>query len=70
MTCYQAACVREFAVDQHGATMLEYALLAALLSLSAIAGISTSGKAAAGTFEQVGVKIASGTGVPVPLSFP
>lgn len=52
--------------------MIEYALLAALISLTAIAGITSAGSAAASQFWEAGRGIASGTNIqdPPPVLVP
>lgn len=45
--------------NERGASMLEYALLAALIAVVAIAGISTLGKEASESFSRVGSSITS-----------
>jgi pilus assembly protein Flp/PilA len=45
--------VKGFIRDEDGATMIEYALLAALVAVAAIAGLKTLANALKGTFTKV-----------------
>lgn len=38
-----AACVRAFAVDEHGATSIEYGMIAALISIAIVAAATQLG---------------------------
>ena len=49
--------IRRFLKDTAGATMIEYAILAALVSVVAIAAITTVGSSVNTTFGTVGTKL-------------
>ena len=49
--------VRQILKDKAGATMIEYAILAALVSIVAIAAITTVGSSVNTTFDTVGTKL-------------
>ncbi len=48
--------------SERGATMIEYALLACLICLTAIAGVTTAGKSSATTFLDTGKNIGRASG--------
>jgi pilus assembly protein Flp/PilA len=48
--------------DEQGATAIEYGLIAALIAVAAIAGMSALGTTLQGTFNNVSTKMTPGTG--------
>jgi pilus assembly protein Flp/PilA len=48
--------------DQSGATAIEYGLIAALIAVAAIAGMTSLGTTLRGTFNNVNSRMAPGTG--------
>ena len=53
--------IRKFAKDVEGASMIEYAILASLISVVAIAAITTVGTNVNTTFTTVGNQIGGGS---------
>jgi len=51
--------IKNFLNDEDGATMIEYALLAALVAVAAIAGLKTLANAMKGTFTKVSTDLVS-----------
>ena len=49
-----------FLKNKSGATAIEYGLIAALISVAIIGGVTTLGKNTQGTFNKVGTEIAKG----------
>ena len=50
----------KFLQDKSGATAIEYGLIAALISVAIIGGVTTLGSNTQGTFNKVGTEIAKG----------
>ena len=50
----------QFLKDKSGATAIEYGLIAALISVAIIGGVTTLGSNTQGTFAKVGGEIAKG----------
>jgi pilus assembly protein Flp/PilA len=53
--------IKNFLNDEDGATMIEYALLAALVAVAAIAGLKTLANAMKGTFTKVSTDLTAAT---------
>lgn len=63
-------CVQQFIIDDSGATLIEYALIAGLVSLGAIGGITALGTGNSGSFHRVFIQtiIPALSGTPAPAS--
>ena len=55
--------IREFIHDDHGADLIEYALLAGLISLAAVTALGTVGTSITGLFTKITTKL---DGISVP----
>ena len=53
--------LRSFAKDESGATAIEYGLIAALISVAAIAALTSVGSSLTGMFERVASELNSAT---------
>ena len=53
---------RKMLADSRGATVIEYAILASLISVAAIAGYHTLGKKAEGSFNETAEKVTGAGG--------
>jgi pilus assembly protein Flp/PilA len=58
---YKIATLKHFASDERGATAIEYGLIAALIAIVIIAGVSSLGKNISTVFEKVSNNITTST---------
>lgn len=55
------ATIQKFTNDESGATAIEYGLIAALVSVAAIAALTTMGESLKGMFESVAAELSGAT---------
>ena len=55
--------IKRFVDDEHGADLIEYALLAGLISLAAVATLTTVGTSITGLFTKISNKL---SGITIP----